>query len=113
MKKELLFVLFLILTTAMPLASCLQAQDLVQIEQIIEDKNNELERNIIQKITEKQDTSVDISAEFRGVLQEERIKTIMGNAVAIFLALILYSFIRFKLKLKEKEVTDYATNRNK
>lgn len=108
MKKELLILSILFLVMAMPFVSCLNAQDLAQIEQIIADSNNKIERNIIQKIQEKENTGEVINIEFKNALREERIKTIIGNAVAIFLALILYSLIRLKLRIKEKEVLDYA-----
>ena len=102
MKKELLLGFILFLMFSVPLAFCLEAQDLIQIGQIVKDKNSEMESRIIQKIQEKQEVNTGFKEVVAQALREERIKNIIGNATAFFLALILYSLIKFKLKIKDE-----------
>lgn len=86
-----------------------------QVEQIIKDNNQLIYTNIkgiiqeeIKVCTSSQEANKKIISD---TLREERIKTMLGVFSSCLLALIIYSFIRFKLRIKENDILKNATNR--
>jgi hypothetical protein len=88
------------------------------LDVVIKENNDLLQKNIAGLITQfKDDISNKITgdefkqfiqAEIRSSLQVERIKISVSVFVSVLLALVVYSLIRFKLRMKEIEIKKIA-----
>ena len=83
-------------------------QNIAEIEQIIKDNNNLLTQNfnriLDQKLTAYKTPDATLKQIVYDSMKEERLKVSVAVFSGVFLALMLYAFIRFLFRKREKEV---------